>query len=89
MGHDRHFFSAISLGLLHSFINVEGLNPFDLKVKREVRDNVRAFGTARELPSPTRLETLVLEDVAPLTLPNLSFLTTVHSSYVFPSVGPD
>jgi len=40
MGHDRNFLSAISLGLFHSFINVEGLNPFDLKVKREVRDNV-------------------------------------------------
>jgi hypothetical protein len=89
MGHNRHFLSAISLGLLHSFINVEGLNPFDLKVKREVRDNVGAVRTPRELPAPARLEALVFEDVAPLTFPNLSLLTAVHGSYVFPSVRPD
>jgi hypothetical protein len=89
MGHDRHFLSAISLGLLHSFINVEGLNPFDFKVKREVRDNVRAVRATGELPAPARLKALVFEDIAPLTFPNLSFLTAVHGSYVFPSVGPD
>jgi hypothetical protein len=89
MGHDRHFLSAISLGLLHSFINVEGLNPFDFKVKREVRDNVRAVRATGELPAPARFKAFVFEDIAPLTFSNLSFLTTVHGSYVFPSVRPD
>jgi len=89
MGHDRHFLSAISLGLLHSFINVEGLNPFDLKVKREVRDNVRAVFAPRKLPAPPCLKPLSPEDISPLTFPNLAFLTTVHGSYVFPSVRPD
>ena len=89
MGHDRHFLSAISLGLLHSFINVEGLNPFDLKVKREVRDNVRAVLAPRKLPAPSGLKPFGPEYVAPFTFPNLAFLTTVHGSYVFPSVRPD
>ena len=43
MGHDRHLLATISLGLFHSFINVEGLNPLDLKMEREVGDHVRAF----------------------------------------------
>lgn len=89
MGHDRHLLATISLGLFHSFINVEGLNPFDLKMEREIGDHVRAFRTAGELPAPTRFEALFFEDVAPLTFPNLAFLTAVHGSYVFPSVRPD
>ena len=89
MGHDRHLFPTISLGLFHSFINVEGLNPLDLKMEREVGDHVRAFRATGELTAPAGFETFFLEDVAPLTLPNLSFLTAVHGSYVFPSVGPD
>lgn len=80
MGHDRHFFSAISLGLFHSFINVEGLNPFDLKVKREVRDNVRAVLATRELTAAARFKTFFSEDITPLPFPNFAFLTTVHWS---------
>ena len=86
MGHNRSFSSAISLGLLHSFINVEGLNPFDLKVKREVRDNVRAVLAAGKLPAAACLKSFFFEDITPLTFPNLAFLTAVHGSYVFPSV---
>lgn len=89
MGHDRHFFSAISLGLLHSFINVEGLNPFDLKVKREVRDNIGTVFATRKLPAPARFKAFLPENVAPFAFPDFSFLTTVHGSYVFPSVRPD
>lgn len=89
MGHDRNFLSAISLGLFHSFINVEGLNPFDLKVKREVRDNIGTVFTARKLPATPGFKTFFPEDVTPLPFPNLAFLTAVHGSYVFPSVRPD
>lgn len=89
MGHDRNFFSTISLGLFHSFINVEGLNPFDFKVKREVRDNIGTVLAARKLPPASCLKTFFPEDITPLPFPNLAFLTTVHGSYVFPSVRLD
>jgi hypothetical protein len=78
MGHHWHTFATVSFGLLHSFINVEGLNPLDLKVKREVRDNIRRLGTPRELPSAPRLVAFRFEDISPFTLSNFSFCAAVH-----------
>jgi hypothetical protein len=78
MGHNWHTLATVSLGLFHCFINVEGLNPFDLKVKREVRDNIGRLRAAGELTPAARFKTFFFEDVTPLTFSNLAFLTTVH-----------
>jgi hypothetical protein len=79
MGHHWHTLATVALGLFHSFINVEGLNPLDLKVKREVRDNVWRLGAARKLPSAPRLVAFRLEDISPFTLSNFSFCAAVHN----------
>jgi hypothetical protein len=78
MGHNWHTLATVSFGLFHSFVNVEGLNPFDFKVKWEVADDIRGIRTARELPTSPRFETFRFEDVAPLTFSNFAFCTTVH-----------
>jgi hypothetical protein len=78
MGHNWHTLATVSFGLFHCFINVEGLNPFDFKVKWEVADNIWRFRTPRELPTTARFEALRFEDVAPLTLSDFAFCTTVH-----------
>jgi hypothetical protein len=78
MGHHWHTLATVSFGLFHSFVNVEGLNPLDFKVKREVADNVGRFRAAGKLPTTARFEALRLEDVAPLTLSDFAFCTTVH-----------
>jgi len=78
MGHHWHTLATVSFGLFHSFVNVEGLNPLDFKVKWEVADNIGRFRTPRELPTTARFEALRFEDVAPLTLSDFAFCTTVH-----------
>jgi hypothetical protein len=78
MGHNWHTLATVSFGLFHCFINVECLNPFDFKVKREVADNIWRFRAARELATAPRFEALRLEDVAPLTFSDFAFCTTVH-----------
>jgi hypothetical protein len=85
MGHHWHTLATVSLGLFHSFVNVEGLNPFDFKVKWEVADNIRGIRAARKLPPAARLETLRLEDIAPLTFSDFAFCTTVHFLRVYSS----
>jgi hypothetical protein len=78
MGHNWHTLATVSLGLFHCFINVECLNPFDFKVKREVADNIWRFWAARELATAPRFEALRFENVAPLTFSDFAFCTTVH-----------
>jgi len=87
MGHHWHTLATVSLGLFHSFVNVEGLNPFDFKVKWEVADNIRGIRAARKLPPTARLETPCFEDIAPLTLPDFAFCTAVHFLLVSSSWG--